>query len=105
MAPAAVRRRRLLAEQRFHSCFGMAARTNHVIPESGIRTVRLEMMAEGAICAVSRTRVDPSMRIRVLRVRKLVHDRPLVFVTRVGQQILAAGRRKHRMALLADLLL
>src|SRR6266478_2996238 len=83
----------------------MAAGTNHVIPESGIRTVRLEMMAEGAIRPESGARVNPRMRIHMLRVRKLVHDRPLVFVARVGQQIRGAGRRKHRMALLADLLL
>lgn len=83
----------------------MATGTNHVIPERRIRTVRLEMMAKGAIRSESCPSVDPRMRIRMLRVRKLEHDRPLVFVTRVGQQILAVGRRKHRMALLADLLL
>jgi len=83
----------------------MATGTNPVIPESGIRTIRLKMMAEGAIRPESRTRVDARMRVNMLRVRKLEHDWPLVFVTRVGQQLLAAGRRKHGMALLADVLL
>src|SRR5712692_11273862 len=83
----------------------MATGTNHVVPESGIGTVPLEVMAERTIRPESRARVDPRLRIRMLRMRKLEDDRPLVFVTRVGQQILAAGRRKHRMALLADRLL
>ncbi len=95
MAPLAVRLGRLIAEQGFHSSFGMASGTNRVIPETGVRAARLEMMAEGAIRPESRTRVDPRVRVYMLRVGKFEHDRLLVCIARKGQQILAAGRRKH----------
>ena len=105
MTPLAVRFGRLIAKQGFHSSFGMATSTNHVIPETGVRTTRLEMMAEGAIRAESRARVDPRVRVYMLSVGKIEHDRLLVGIAWKGQQVLAAGRRKHRVALHAELLL
>src|ERR1700693_4613892 len=83
----------------------MAAGTNHVISETGIGAVRLEMMAEGTVRPESGARIEPRVGIYMRRVGKIEHDGPLVLVARKGQQILAAGRREHRVALRADLLL
>lgn len=85
MAPAAVRGRGLLAEQRFHPGFGMAAGANFVVPEGGIRAIVLEMMAERAIRAESRARIYSRMRVHVPGVREIEYDRPLVLIAREWQ--------------------
>ena len=59
-------------------------------------------MAEGAISPESRARVYTRVRVDVLRVGKIDQDRPDVLVAGKWQQILAAGRRKDRVALHAD---
>jgi hypothetical protein len=83
----------------------MAASANLVISESGICAIALEMMAEGAIRPEFRVRVQARLRIHMFGVGEIEHDWLLALIARKRQQIFTAGRRKHRMALHADLLL
>jgi hypothetical protein len=80
MAPLAIRGGGFFTEEGFHSCFGMAAGTNHVISERGIRSIVFELMTEGAISPESRARVYTRMRVHVLCVGKIDQDRPDVLV-------------------------
>ena len=83
----------------------MAAGANHVIPERRIGAFVLEMMAERAVRTESGARIHSRMRIHMPRVREIEDDRLLALITRERQQIFGASRRKHRVALHADLLL
>ncbi len=104
MTALAIRGGRFVAEQRFRPCLGMAARTNLVIPEGGVVAVPLKFMAERAISPETSTRVQPRVRVDVLRMGKLEDDRALVLEAREWQQLLGACRRKNGVALDADFL-
>lgn len=83
----------------------MAAGTDYVVTEGSIGPVRREVVTVSAIHAESRAGIDPRMGIHMLLVGKVIDNRPHVFVARERTQIIAAGWRKYRMALNADLLI
>jgi hypothetical protein len=73
-----------------------------VAREGSKNSLRIELMAERAVCPEAGFRVDPPLGVNVAGVRKLEENRALLFVTREGEQRVRASGREAGVALIAD---
>jgi hypothetical protein len=86
MASAAIGSNGLGAEHGLHSGLGMALGALRVTGERGKYSLRIELVAEGAVRTKAGFRINPALGIHVAGVRELEQDRSLLFVAWEGKQ-------------------
>jgi len=105
VASTAIGGRGIGAQRRLHPGLRVALGALSVARESGKHSLRIELMAERAVCPKAGFRVDPPFGIDVARVGELEQNCALLFVSRKGEQCVRARGREAGVALIADFLI